>query len=55
VAGGTWFEAIQRGAPEDELRWLFRSAGTLSLLIDALDQARQGVTSPEQAQGIVWV
>jgi type II secretory ATPase GspE/PulE/Tfp pilus assembly ATPase PilB-like protein len=54
VAEGPSAEAIQRGTPEDELRRLFRSDGTPSLLADALDRARQGITSPEEAQSILW-
>lgn len=54
VAGGPAAEALQRGAPEDELRRLLRSAGTPSLLAAALDHARAGVTSIEEARGILW-
>jgi type II secretory ATPase GspE/PulE/Tfp pilus assembly ATPase PilB-like protein len=55
VAEGPVAEAIQRGAPEDELRRLLRSAHTPSLLAESLDHARQGVTSPEEAQGLLWI
>lgn len=54
VAEGLSADAIQRGAPEDELRRLFRSDGTPSLLASALEHARQGITSPEEAQSILW-
>jgi type II secretory ATPase GspE/PulE/Tfp pilus assembly ATPase PilB-like protein/nucleotide-binding universal stress UspA family protein len=54
VADGPLAEAIQRGGPEDELRRLLRSAGTPSLLADGLEHARQGITSPEEAQSILW-
>jgi type II secretory ATPase GspE/PulE/Tfp pilus assembly ATPase PilB-like protein len=47
-------EAIQRGSAEDELRRMIRSAGTTSLMADALTKVREGVTSLEEALSIKW-
>lgn len=47
-------EAIQRGMAEDELRRMIRSAGTTSLMADALGKVRDGVTSLEEALSIKW-
>lgn len=46
--------AIQRGTAEDELRRMIRSAGTTSLIADALGKVRDGVTSLEEALSIKW-
>jgi type II secretory ATPase GspE/PulE/Tfp pilus assembly ATPase PilB-like protein/nucleotide-binding universal stress UspA family protein len=55
VAEGQIAEAIHRGTSEAELRRLFRSAGTPSLLASALTCAREGITSPEEVESILWV
>jgi type II secretory ATPase GspE/PulE/Tfp pilus assembly ATPase PilB-like protein/nucleotide-binding universal stress UspA family protein len=51
---GNIAEAIQRGTAEDELRRTIRSAGTTSLMADALTRVRDGVTSLEEALSIKW-
>jgi type II secretory ATPase GspE/PulE/Tfp pilus assembly ATPase PilB-like protein len=47
-------EAIQRGTAEDELRRMIRSAGTTSLMADALAKVCDGVTSLQEALSIKW-
>jgi type II secretory ATPase GspE/PulE/Tfp pilus assembly ATPase PilB-like protein len=47
--------AIADGAPEDELRTLIRSSGTLSLTSDALSKVRDGVTSFDEAMTMRWL
>jgi type II secretory ATPase GspE/PulE/Tfp pilus assembly ATPase PilB-like protein len=42
-------DAVARGCTEAELRDLLRSTGTVSLLDDALDKVREGVTSVTEA------
>jgi type II secretory ATPase GspE/PulE/Tfp pilus assembly ATPase PilB-like protein/nucleotide-binding universal stress UspA family protein len=54
LAEGPIAEAIHRGAGEEELRRLFRSAGARSLMASALEFARQGITSPEEVEAILW-
>jgi type II secretory ATPase GspE/PulE/Tfp pilus assembly ATPase PilB-like protein len=51
VAAGPVAEAIQAGAPEDELR----AAGTPGLMAEALARVRDGVTSLDEALGMKWV
>lgn len=46
---------IQQGAAEETLRQQMRSAGTPSLLADALGKAAEGLTSVAEAQSIQWV
>jgi general secretion pathway protein E len=48
-------EAIERGASEDELRRLIRSAGTPSLLAEVLKHAGEGITAVEESRSILWV
>lgn len=48
-------EAILAGASEVELRQTLRSAGTVSLMADALQKAAQGITTLEEAQAMKWV
>lgn len=48
-------EAIEQGAPEDELRDLLRSNGTRSLLSDALLKVRDGDTTLEEVLSMTWV
>jgi type II secretory ATPase GspE/PulE/Tfp pilus assembly ATPase PilB-like protein len=55
VAAGPVAEAIQSGAPEDELRARLRAAGTPGLLAEALARVRDGVTSLDEAHGMKWV
>jgi type II secretory ATPase GspE/PulE/Tfp pilus assembly ATPase PilB-like protein/nucleotide-binding universal stress UspA family protein len=47
--------AIAAGAPEDELRGVLRTAGTPSLLADALVKVAGGITCVEEAQAMKWV
>lgn len=47
-------DAIQRGAPEDELRRTIRSDGAPSLLADALMKVREGLTNLEDARSMLW-
>jgi len=46
--------AIQNGVSENELREIIRSAGTPSLMTDALTKVREGLTSLEEARSIRW-
>jgi type II secretory ATPase GspE/PulE/Tfp pilus assembly ATPase PilB-like protein/nucleotide-binding universal stress UspA family protein len=55
VVSGPVAEAIQLGAPEDELRAQLRTAGTPSLMADALAKVREGITSLEEARGMKWL
>jgi type II secretory ATPase GspE/PulE/Tfp pilus assembly ATPase PilB-like protein len=48
-------QAIESGAPEDELRDLLRSAGTRSLAADSLVKVRDGTTTLEEARSMTWV
>jgi general secretion pathway protein E len=54
VAAGPVAEAIQAGAPEDELRARLRTAGTPGLMAEALARVRDGVTSLDEARGMKW-
>lgn len=55
VASRALVEAIDRGAPEDELRRLIRSAGTPNLTTDGLKKAIHGITSIEEVHQIRWM
>ena len=55
VASPALVEAIDRGAPEDELRRLIRSAGTPSLTTDGLKKAIDGITSIEEVTQMRWM
>jgi type II secretory ATPase GspE/PulE/Tfp pilus assembly ATPase PilB-like protein len=46
---------IERGGSEDELRDQLRSAGTRSLLADALAKARDGITTLDEVRSMTWV
>jgi general secretion pathway protein E len=48
-------EAIEQGAPEDELRDLLRSHGTRSLLSDGMFKVRAGDTTLEEVRSMTWV
>lgn len=48
-------EAIERGAPEDELRQMIRSHGTRSLLADGLAKVRDGITTLDEVRSMTWV
>jgi type II secretory ATPase GspE/PulE/Tfp pilus assembly ATPase PilB-like protein/nucleotide-binding universal stress UspA family protein len=48
-------DEIVRGLPETELRAALRSAGTRSLLADALTKVRDGITTLEEVREMTWL
>jgi hypothetical protein len=54
LASGKIAQAIQDGRAEDDLRRMIRAGGTINLTADALGQARDGITSIEEARSIKW-
>jgi type II secretory ATPase GspE/PulE/Tfp pilus assembly ATPase PilB-like protein len=55
VANHAFIEAVDREAPEDELRRLIRSTGTPSLINDGLKKAIDGMTTVEEVQQMRWM
>ncbi len=55
VTNGDIMAAIQRGAPEDELRRVIRSTQFRSLRYDALTKVREGITSLDEVSVLSWV
>ncbi len=47
--------AIEHGAAEDEIRDMLHSSGNISLLTDALNKVREGITSLEEARSMTLV
>ena len=48
-------QAIEQGAPEDEVRRLLSEGGGVTLIEDALGKVRDGITSFREAQTMTWV
>ncbi len=48
-------QAIEQGAPEDEVRQLLSESGGVTLIEDALLKVHDGITSLRQAQTMTWV
>ncbi len=48
-------QAIEQGAPEDEVRRLLSEGGGVTLIEDALAKVRDGITSFREAQTMTWV
>ena len=55
VASRALIEAIDREAPEDELRRLIRSTGSPSLTHDGLEKAIAGITTLEEVHQMRWM